>query len=77
MDIVIDKWPKLPYKMEIEGPSEEIIKEFYKRLNLKSGTLTQGIAVSDEEYYKMFNIDYNGMVREYNEKFEKMLEELQ
>ena len=77
LDIVIDKWPKLPYKMEIEGTSEDVIKEFYKRLNLKSGTLTPSIAVSDEEYYKMFNIDYKEMINEYNEKFEKMLEELQ
>ncbi|ASI13763.1 CYTH-like superfamily phosphatase [Candidatus Mancarchaeum acidiphilum] len=77
LDIVIDKWPKLPYKMEVEGPSEESIKEFYKRLNLKSGTLAPSIAVSNEEYYKMFNIDYKEMINEYNEKFEKMLEELQ
>ncbi|MGC9132772.1 MAG: hypothetical protein ACP5HJ_04040, partial [Candidatus Micrarchaeia archaeon] len=77
INVVIDKWPKLPYKMEIEGPSEEEIKKFYKKLNLKSGKLMPNIAVSDEDFYKMFNIDYKEIMKEYNEKFKRMLDESQ
>lgn len=69
----IDKWPLLPYQMEIEGPSEKLVRHAYKELGIK-GKLAPSLAVSDEEYYKLHGINYKELISKYNSKLEKLLE---
>jgi hypothetical protein len=75
IEISIDKWPEIPYKMEIEGKSEDELRKFYDSLKLKKGSISRNIAVSDEEFYRLFGIDYVKLKAEYKAKIEKMLDD--
>lgn len=70
--ITIDKWPYLPYQLEIEGSTEKKIREVYDRLKI-SGKIAPSIAISDEEYYKLHNIDYKKLVSDYNARLNRLL----
>jgi len=73
--IDINKRPYLPYSIEIEGPTQEVVMETYKKLGIKKEPM-KSIAVPDEEFYKLFGVDYKMVSKEYKEKLEKMLAEL-
>ncbi|EQD37852.1 hypothetical protein B2A_11746, partial [mine drainage metagenome] len=51
MHIEIDKFPYLPYTMEIEGDSETRIMELYKKLE-PGGSIEKNKSVPTAEYYK-------------------------
>ncbi len=70
--ITIDKWPYLPYQLEIEGPTEKKIRGVYDRLKI-SGKIAPSIAISDEEYYKLHNVDYKKLVSNYNARLNRLL----
>jgi adenylate cyclase class IV len=72
--IDIDKRRGLPFSMEIEAPSERLVRETYTRLGIKKRPI-KGIAVSDYKFYKLLGVDYNSIKREYSYKFKKMLED--
>jgi len=73
--IDINKRPYLPYSIEIEGPTQESVMETYKKLGIKKEPM-KSIAVPDEEFYKLFGVDYKIVSKEYKEKLEKMLADL-
>ena len=49
--------------------------ETYKKLSIRKEPM-KSIAVPDEEFYKLFGVDYKMVSKEYKEKLEKMLAEL-
>jgi len=73
--IDINKRPYLLYSIEIEGPTHEVVMETYKKLGIRKEPM-KSIAVPDEEFYKLFGVDYKMVSKEYKEKLEKMLAEL-
>lgn len=73
IEISVDRWPLLPYKMELEGESEEVLKEFFASLHLKHGRIVVNPSVTDEEYYRMFGVDYGKVRGEYARKLEQLL----
>ena len=73
--IDINKRPYLPYSIEIEGPTQELVMETYKKLDIKKKPM-KSIAIPDEEFYKLFGVDYKIVSKEYKEKLEKMLADL-
>ncbi len=76
IEAVIDKWPLLSwYKMELEGKSRDALLRFYARMGLKSGQLGKNLAISNAEFYKMLNIDYQKTMEAYKKKLDSMLEE--
>lgn len=68
----IDKWPHLPYQVEIEGPSEKKVNDAYNKLKI-GGKIAPNIAVSDEEYYKLHGVNYKKLIAEYDTKLNKLL----
>jgi len=76
-DVIVDinKRPYLPYSVEIEGPTQEQVMKTYKKLDIKKEPM-KSIAVPDDEFYKLFGVDYEKVRKEYKEKLEKMLAEL-
>ncbi len=55
LEIVIDKWPKIPEYIEIEGESNDEILDFVKKLNLDGNeeVTTEDVA----SVYKKYGID--------------------
>ena len=70
--ITIDKWPYLPYQLEIEGPTEKKVRSTYDKLKIR-GKIVPSIAVSDEEYYKLQGIDYKKLVSRNNARLDRLL----
>ena len=68
----IDKWPYLPYQIEIEGTTERKVKAAYNKLK-PNGKITPNLAVSDEEYYRLNGINYKKLIAEYDAKLNKLL----
>jgi adenylate cyclase class 2 len=69
--IAIDKWPGIPWYVEIEGPSVGAVEKTYNELGIKGrpvGNITHGTVYTD--YY---NKDYAGMVKKNWAKLEEML----
>ncbi len=56
--IVIDKFPELPYLLEIEADSEDMINKILKKIKI-IGEPDVNKSVPTEEYYKMHNVDYS------------------
>lgn len=54
--ITIDKWPRLPWSLEIEGNSKSEIDEIFKHLDLKNGKLLGNM--SGRKGYEFYNLDY-------------------
>ena len=56
ISVTIDKWPKLPYLVEIEGPTENNIEKVYKKLDI------QGRRIGNKpisEVYKLYGLNYH------------------
>lgn len=71
--IDINKRPYLPYSIEIEAESEELVREAYRKLGIKKEPM-KSLAVSDSEFYKLFGVDYEQVSQENAKKLSKMLE---
>lgn len=54
--VTIDKWPRIPCLMEIEGPSASTVEKVYQKLNIK-GKKIWNKPIS--EVYKRYNLDYH------------------
>lgn len=55
--ITVDKWPKLPWSLEIEGNSRKEILGVYNKLALKNGRLIS-MNMSGSRGYKYYGLDY-------------------
>jgi len=73
--IDINKRPYLPYSIEIEAATHDLVMETYKKLDMKKEPM-KSVAVADDEFYKLFGVDYKIVSKEYKEKLEKMLADL-
>lgn len=72
--ITIDKFPRLPHTMEIEGPSEKAVYDMLERIGIKGEKIeTTERAVPTGEYYAMHGVDYMAVQKEYKAKLEDML----
>ncbi|MCW6160590.1 MAG: hypothetical protein LVQ97_00145 [Candidatus Micrarchaeales archaeon] len=67
MNITIDKFPRLPYSMEIEGKSKSKILKLVERLGI-SGEKEYNKSMPTEKYYKMHGVDYGPIARTYAKK---------
>jgi adenylate cyclase class IV len=72
MHIEIDKFPYLPYTMEIEGDSETRIMELYKNLE-PGGSVEKNKSVPTSEYYRMHGFDYSKLQKEYAGKIRELI----
>jgi adenylate cyclase class IV len=72
MHVEIDKFPYMPYTMEIEGSSEANIMGLYKKLN-PGGSIEKNKSVPTAEYYKMHGFDYLKLQKEYADKIHKLI----
>ena len=54
--ITIDKWPRLPWSLEIEGNSKREIMEMFRQLDLKNGKPLGNM--SGRKGYEFYNLDY-------------------
>ncbi|MCL4375695.1 hypothetical protein M1394_02760, partial [Candidatus Marsarchaeota archaeon] len=62
--IFIDKFPELPYLLEIEADSENVINKTLEKIKI-SGEPDVNKSVPTEEYYKMHNMDYSIIQKRY------------
>ncbi|MCW6159614.1 MAG: hypothetical protein LVQ95_00800 [Candidatus Micrarchaeales archaeon] len=70
--ITMDKWPMLPWLLEIEGDSVRKVREIYKKLALKrKGTDVGNITLI--EAYKKYGIDWVALTKRNTKKLEKLL----
>ncbi|MCL5434565.1 MAG: hypothetical protein M1559_02530 [Candidatus Marsarchaeota archaeon] len=72
MNITIDKFPRLPYSMEIEGKSKSKILKLVERLGI-SGEKEYTKSMPTEKYYKMHGVDYGPIAKMYAKKAAGML----
>ncbi|MGC8496343.1 MAG: CYTH domain-containing protein [Candidatus Micrarchaeia archaeon] len=70
--IELDKFPMLEYSMEIEGPSEESVKELYRKMDIK-GAIEGNKSIPTEEYYRIHGFDYSKLQESYAEKIASLL----
>jgi adenylate cyclase class IV len=54
--VTIDKWPKLPWSMEVEGKNRKAIVDILKELNLKKGRPLGNM--SGRKGYEIYGLDY-------------------
>lgn len=71
-EITINKWPYLPYTLEIEGSSERLFNSVYKKLGIREKP-SPNLAVSDREFYKLYGIDYGKIERMNKQKLDRLL----
>lgn len=69
--ITIDKWPMLPWFLEIEGSSVKKVRDIYKRLALKRGAEVGNMSIV--EGYKKYGIDWVALTRRNKKKLERLL----
>ncbi len=72
--ITIDKFPNLPYIMEIEGKTKASIDSLLKKMEIK-GKLDKNKSVPTDEYYALHGYDYKKVQKRYKHKIEMLLKE--
>ncbi|MGC8556890.1 MAG: hypothetical protein ACP5ML_02480, partial [Fervidicoccus sp.] len=70
--ITIDKFPDLPYIMEIEGNTKKSVDSLLKKLKI-TGELDQNKSVPTAEYYKIHGHDYAPIQKKYRKQMKKLL----
>ncbi len=70
----IDKFPKMPYLLEIEGSTKREIYSFLSKVKIK-GEIDGNKSVPTSEYYKMHNVDYAQVQKMYQKKIQNLLKE--
>ncbi|MCL5430001.1 MAG: CYTH domain-containing protein [Candidatus Marsarchaeota archaeon] len=73
VQITIDKWPELPWIVEIEGASVKKVREVYKRLALSRGEQVANMSIV--EFYKLRGIDWVALSKRNREKLDRLLSE--
>ncbi len=71
VQVAIDKWPEIPWYIEIEGPSVSAVRATYKKLGIKGkqiGNITHGAVYMD--YYDK---DYMKIVERNRSKLDKIV----
>jgi adenylate cyclase class 2 len=71
VQITIDKWPGIPYYVEIEGLSVAAIKDMYKKLAIKGKLI--GNVPHGSVYSTYYNIDYAKVIEKNNKKLGAIL----
>ncbi len=64
-EITIDKWPDIPWFMEIEGKSKDHVMQLYKELNVSGrpvGNINADVA------YKMYGLNFEEIAKKNNKK---------
>lgn len=69
--ITIDKWPELPYSVEIEAPSTRVLKEVYKLLKI-NGKFVGNAAIHD--VYKRYGLDFREVMDKNKSKLNALLD---
>ena len=70
--IELDKFPMLEYSMEIEGPSEESVRELYRKMNI-GGSIEGNKSIPTDEYYRIHGSDYSKLQESYADKISSLL----
>jgi adenylate cyclase class 2 len=70
-DITIDRWPKIPYFMEIEGPSMKYVEDMYRKLGIKGRYVGN---VTADGVYKIYGLEYKAVMRKFRPKLKKILD---
>lgn len=71
----INRWPHMPWELEIEGRSEKAVRRAYEALKLTGSRTAPNLAVPDSEYYRMHGIDYSRIRREFSDKLKRLVGE--
>ncbi len=69
--ITADKWPMLPWLLEIEGGSVKRVREIYKKMALRKGEEVGNMSIV--EGYKKYGIDWVKLTRRNRKKLERLL----
>jgi predicted adenylyl cyclase CyaB len=69
LKITVDKWPYLPWSLEIEGDTEKQILDGFKKMNIKGRILGNA---SGGEGYKLYGVDYEKVGGEKSHKIKEM-----
>ena len=70
--IELDKFPMLEYSMEIEGPSEESVRELYRKMGT-GGVIEDNKSIPTEEYYRIHGSDYSKLQESYADTITSLL----
>lgn len=69
-DITLDKWPGIPYFMEIEGPSMKYVENVYKKLSIKGKYVGN---ITADGVYKIYGLDFKREMRKNIAKLKRIL----
>lgn len=72
IEVVIDKFPYLPYLLEIEGNSKEAVDAMVARLEI-DGEPDPKKSVPTAEYYRMHGEDYEKVQNSYSKKIAELI----
>ncbi len=72
LTFTIDKFPMLPYLLEIEGKSKKVIEDVLKKVKI-DGEIDKNKSVPTKEYYRMHGVDYSIVQKEYTKIIEDLL----
>ncbi len=67
--ITIDKWPKIPYSLEIEAPTMKDVKKTYKMLKIKGKFVGNA---SIHKIYELYGLNFSKVMMENKNKLKKL-----
>ncbi len=70
-EITIDKWPKIPPFMEIEGKSKKQVDAVYKKLNIKGKPIG-----NIWDIYRLYGLNFRDVNRKTNDEIKRILDRL-
>jgi adenylate cyclase, class 2 len=68
--VTIDKWPKIPYFVEIEAPSMKIAKQTYKKLQI-NGKLIANTSI--HKIYENYGLEFRKVMSKNDNKLKRLI----